>query len=274
MNKDELGEGQREQNLAGQVAIISGGLGDIGTAIVLELAGRGADIAIGDIRPVPEAQALLERVKRLGRRGRYDRVDVSDAAQVGSWVEAVEGDLGTPTLLIPNAAVVAAVSFCDMTPAQWSRDLRINLDGAFHLAQAGVKRLRAQQRGGRVVFIGSWAAHAPHVHIPAYCVSKAGLRMLCKVMALELAEHDILVNEVAPGYVDAGLTGAFWREHPEQRDAGRQTVPLRRLISPDEVAYQVAHLCDPANRHMTGAVILMDGGLSLTSVTTLRKDER
>ncbi|MCC6240895.1 MAG: SDR family oxidoreductase [Phycisphaerales bacterium] len=273
MNKDDASASHRHQNLAGQIAIISGGLGDIGAAIALELAGRGVDIAIGDIRPTPEAQALLDGLRRLGRCGRYDRVDVADAAQVTQWVQTVEADLGVPTLIIPNAAVVAVASFCDMTPAQWNRDLRINLDGAFHLAQAGVLRLRAQQQPGRVVFIGSWAAHAPHTYIPAYCASKAGLRMLCQTMALELAEYDILVNEVAPGFVDAGLSGTAWRDHPEKREASLKMVPLRRLILPEEVAAQVAHLCDPANRHMTGATILMDGGLSLTSVTTAPKEK-
>jgi NAD(P)-dependent dehydrogenase (short-subunit alcohol dehydrogenase family) len=274
MNSEKPSVKTANQNLSGQVAIISGGLGDIGSAIALELAGRGADIALGDIRPAADSQQLLERVKRLGRRGRYDNVDVSDSQQVIRWVEAVEAELGPVTLIIPNAAAVALTSFCAMTPAQWNRDLRINLDGAFYLAHAAVVRLRAQQRSGRVVFIGSWAAHAPHTHIPAYCVSKAGLRMLCKTMALELAEFDILVNEVAPGYVDAGLTGAFWSQHPEQRASSLRTVPVGRLISPDEVAFQVAHLCDPANRHITGTSILMDGGLSLTSASTPRMDER
>lgn len=271
MKTDKTLNGHRDQNLAGQVAIISGGLGDIGSAIALELAGRGADIALGDIRPDADARPLLNELKLLGRRGRYDRVDVADWAKVSRWVEAVEADLGAPTLVIPNAAVVTLAPTCDITPEQWSRELRINLDGAFHLARAAVLRLRALGRPGRVVFTGSWAAHAPHIYIPAYCASKAGLRMLCKTMALELAGYDILVNEVAPGYVDAGLTGAVWRDHPDQRESGLRTVPVGRLISPAEVAYQVAHLCDPANRHMTGTSILMDGGLSLTSVSMQQK---
>ncbi|MCC6422806.1 MAG: SDR family oxidoreductase [Phycisphaerales bacterium] len=274
MNPTKPSSVNRDQNLAGQVAIISGGLGDIGSAIAVELAGRGAAVALGDIKPAADARPFLDNLNPTGRRSRYDQVDVTDWQQVGQWVERVESDLGPPTLIIPNAAVVTLVPTCEMSPAQWSRDLRVNLDGAFHLAQAAILRLRAHQRPGRVVFIGSWAAHSPHVHIPAYCASKAALRMLCKTMALELAEFDILVNEVAPGYVDAGLTAAVWRENPQLRVSSLKTVPVGRLISPAEVAFQVAHLCDPANRHMTGTSILMDGGLSLTNAATLRKDER
>ena len=84
---------------------------------------------------------------------------------------------------------------------------------------------------GWVVFIGSWAAHAVHTNIPAYCVSKAGIRMLCKCMALELAPHQILVNEIAPGFVDAGLTGRNFEKNPGTREKAEQRVPIHKLIS-------------------------------------------
>jgi len=89
--------------------------------------------------------------------------------------------------------------------------------------------------------------------------------MLCQCMALSLAPHDILVNEVAPGYVNAGLSGRMFDADPDLRARSIQKVPVGRLIEPDEVARQVAHLCDPGNRHITGSLLLMDGGLSLVS---------
>lgn len=257
-------------NLIGQIAIISGGMGDIGQAIAFRLAADGADVAIGDIVESDDTRAssVISELRQCGRRARYDRVDVGDASAVAGWVEAVEIEFGTPTLIVPNAAVVSVADICSVTAEQWRGDMRVNLDGAFHLAQAGAARMVASGRSGRIVFLGSWAAHAPHEHIPAYCASKAGVRMLCKVMASSLAKHQILVNEVAPGYVDAGLTGRLWAKHPEQRESGRAKVPTHRLITPEEVAHQVAHLCDPDNQHMTGTCILMDGGLSLTNVTS------
>ena len=253
------------ETLTNQVAIISGGLGDIGRAIAQELARRGADVAVGDVRPGEDAVALLASLREAGVRARYDSVDVADAAAVSAWVSAVEADLGPATLIVPNAAIVTLAGVRDVTPQQWSRELRVNLDGAFHLAQAGARRLVALKRPGRIVFIGSWAAHAPHNAIPAYCAAKAGLRMLCKCMALDLAGEGILVNEVAPGYVDAGLSGSIWTTNPEARDKARDRVPTRHLIDAVEVAEQVAHLCEPGNRHMTGSVLLMDGGLSLVT---------
>ena len=248
------------------IAIISGGLGDIGRAIVRELAQRGADIAVGDVVPASRAAALLAEIRGLGRRGRYDRVDVSDAAAVAHWVRVVEQSLGTPTWIIPNAAIVTTASLRHIGPAEWRRELAINLDGAFHLAQAAALRLVRRKRPGRIVLIGSWAGEVAHAGIPSYCVSKAGLRMLGKLLAREFAADDILVNEVAPGYVDAGLSGKLFERNPRLRVRARRRVPTHKLIQPAEVARQVAHLCDPANQQMTGSVLLMDGGLSLLTL--------
>ena len=245
--------------------MISGGLGDIGRAIALELARRGAEVAIGDVREESAARDLAEQVRGVGRKFRYDTVDVASAEQVTAWIAAVERDLGVPTLIVPNAATVTLAGVRDVTAEQWSNELRINLDGAFHLAQAGVLRMLAHKRPGRIVFVGSWAAHAPHSNIPAYCVAKAGLRMLCKCMAADLAADGILVNEVAPGYVDAGLSAEIWAKHPGAKENAAKRVPTGQLIDAADVAAQVAHLSDPANRHMTGGVLLMDGGLSLVT---------
>ena len=98
-----------------------------------------------------------------------------------------------------------------------------------------------------------------------YCVAKAGLRMLSQCMALDLAPQGILVNEVAPGYVDAGLSAQFWKQNPAGREKAAGRVPIGQLIDAGEVATQVAHLCEPDNRHMTGTTLLMDGGLSLVT---------
>jgi NAD(P)-dependent dehydrogenase (short-subunit alcohol dehydrogenase family) len=248
-----------------QSAIISGGLGDIGRAIALDLAGRGASVALGDLAEPARADDFLKTLRALTVRARYDRVDVSDAASVQAWVDAAAGELGSPSLIIPNAAVVTFADSQSITPEQWDRELRVNLNGAFYLAQAASRRLVKEKRPGRLVFIGSWAADRPHTHIVAYSAAKAGLRMLCRCMAIDLAPHDIQVNEVAPGYVDAGLTARAFAANPGARELAEKQVPLQRLITPEEVARQVAWLCDPSNRQMTGSTILIDGGLTQLS---------
>ncbi len=249
--------------LSGQVALISGGAGDIGRAIARELAALGADIALGDI--VADAPAEVAAIRASGRRCCYDRVDVGDAAAGAAWVAQCERELGFATLVIPNAAVVSTAGVADITPTEWQRQLRVNLDGAFFLAQAAVQRLLAARKPGRVVFIGSWAADHPHPTMPAYCAAKAGMRALMQCLALEVAPAGILVNEVAPGYVDAGLSGKIFARDPAVKDAATKRVPIRRLIAAEDVAFQVAHCCHPRNQHQTGSVLTMDGGLSLLS---------
>lgn len=254
--------------LNGQVAVISGALGDIGQAIALELASRGADIALGDIAPSENAVERIAEIEKRGRHARYDCVDVSDISAVQTWVRNVTEEFGPPTLIIPNAAIVTLKKTAEISPEEWTREIFINLNGAFYLAQAAGLQLLQQQREGRVVFVGSWAAERPHPHIPAYSAAKAGLRMLMQCMALEWAPQGILVNEVAPGYVNAGLSGRIFDADPELKESARLRVPVQKLIEVSEVARHVAYLCDPENRHMTGSTLTFDGGLSLQGTLT------
>ncbi len=251
------------KKFGGEVALISGGLGDIGQAIARELAAGGADVALCDLQPQNDAREFLAALEKSGVRGRYDLVDVSDASATAAWVDKVEREIGLPSIIIPNAAQVTLADCQHITPEQWDRELRVNLDGAFYLARSVAVRLMERRKRGRIVFIGSWTGHRAHPHIPAYTVSKAGLRMLCQCMALEFAPYGILVNEVAPGYVDAGLSGRVLREHPELREKLRQMVPVNELVQPEEVARAVAFLCDPENKQITGSVLVQDGGVSL-----------
>ncbi len=251
--------------LSGQVALISGGAGDIAGAIARELASRGADIALGDIVPEANVAPLRQELEAMDRRTRYDAVDVQDWRAVRDWVERVESSLRVPSLIIVNAAVATMVNIRDITPDQWNRELNVNLNGAFYLAQAAALRLLEHKLPGRIVFVGSWVGHAPQTHAPAYCTSKAGMRMLSRCMARDLAGDGILVNEVAPGNVDAGLTARIYRENPGERETAEGVIPVGRNMNAQDVAFQVAHLCDPRNRHMTGTSLIADGGLSLLS---------
>lgn len=246
-----------------KTVLISGGLGDIGSAIAIAFAKEGANVAIGDVQPAAMAVPLLDELNSLSVRSHYTQVDVSDAAAVDAWVTAATEALGTVHIAVANAATVTIAGLYKITPEQWSKELRINLDGAFYVSRAVTGRLVERQQWGSVVFVGSWAAEAVHAHIPAYAVSKAGMRMLCQCMALELAPHGIMVNEIAPGYVDAGLSRRVWELAPEQKEEARKKVPVQALITPAEIAAQVVRLCDPGNKHITGSILLMDGGLSL-----------
>lgn len=253
------------ESLNGQVAIISGGAGDIGKAIAYELAGRGAQISLGDLKELEEIAPFLESLKTLFNcRVLYRQVDVSDCDQVDDWVKETEETFGAATLIIPNAAIITRKSVLEMTSDEWQHEFAVNVNGAFQLAQLAAKRLVRHRLPGKIVFSGSWAAHRPNPAIPAYCASKSAIRMLCKVMAIELAGHGILVNEVAPGIVNAGLSKDNTR-NPQFAERLQEQIPVQTWIEPEEVAWNVANLCDPRNRNTTGTVVVVDGGLSSTS---------
>jgi len=245
--------------------MISGGLGDIGRAMSVAFAKQGAAIALCGETPGTAASTFLSELEKFTTSCSYTSVDVADAKAVQQWIELVEKKQGVPTIIIANAATVTLARIHELTADQWSREIQVNLNGAFYMAQMATARMLHHKQPGRVVFVGSWAAYTPHTHIPAYCVSKAGMRMLCKCMALELAPHNILVNEIAPGYVEAGLSARVWEKDPELSKEALRKVPVHKLISPEAVAAQVIQLCHPNNEHMTGSTLLMDGGLSLLS---------
>jgi glucose 1-dehydrogenase len=241
------------QELQTPLVAVSGGLGDIGKAIAQSFKREGADIAIADL---PKASVETEHY--------CSGLDVTDADAVETWFDDVVRHFGrSPNIIIPNAAISTIKRYFEISSTEWKREIDVNLNGAFYFANAGATRLLRESRPGRIVFLGSWAGHAPHVNLPAYSVAKAGLRMLMKTLALELAARGILVNEVAPGYVDAGLSGRIFETNPDIKEDARNRVPVRRLVSADEVARQALYLCSEDARHITGTTLLQDGGLSL-----------
>jgi glucose 1-dehydrogenase len=254
---------QMEKLFANHTAVISGGLGDIGYATALEFASLGCNIAIGDLAAPESAVAFIKELKSLEVGCLYNQVDVSDPMAVKIWLSDIENNFGAANIIVANAATVTLANILEITPEQWSREMSVNLHGAFYLTRFAASILIEKHLPGRIVFVGSWAGTKAHPHIPAYSVSKAGLNMLCKCMALEFAPHQILVNEIAPGFVAAGLTGKIWKDLPGQQEKSTQQVPVKKVISAKEVAEKIVFLCHPENIHMTGSTLLMDGGLSL-----------
>jgi glucose 1-dehydrogenase len=246
-----------------KVVLISGGLGDIALSTALAFGREGARVALSDIRSDEAAGARLEQLRSESISFLYHPVDIGDGAAVSRWVAAVDQAWGRIDVAVVNAATVTQKSIADITAAEWQAEVQVDLNGAFFLAQQAAIYFSSHQTKGNIVFLGSWAAHAVHPHIPAYSVAKAGIRMLCQCMALEFAAQGIRVNEIAPGYVNAGLSKEVWNQQPALAETARARVPLGRLIEAGEVADQILWLCREENRHVTGSCLLMDGGLSL-----------
>ncbi len=235
---------------------ITGGLGDIGLAIGAAFAAKGYAVAVCDL-----AESAPE-----GFSGHYFQANVRSEESVQAWFDAMEQEFGQPpTLVVANAGVHCINSngnSMETSLEDWTRTIEVNLTGAWLTAREAARRLLAVGGTGCITFIGSWVGQYPTANLAAYCASKAGMHSLVKTMALELAGKGIRVNEIAPGYVDAGLSGKIFEENGGLAEKARQAVPAGQLVMPDEVARGVVYLADPENPNLTGTTLILDGGIS------------
>ena len=246
--------------LAGKVAIVTGGASGIGQAIATLLAENGATVAIGDqLEDVGKetAQGLESR----GFTARAFPVDVSDADQVELLVKSVVETYGAVDILVNNAGIGQRRGILEMAVDEWERVLAVNLKGGFLCAQAAAKEMVKQGRGGRIISIVSTAAENARVNAAAYCASKAGLLQFTRVLAQELGQYGITANAVGPGLT---ITGSPLREPPSEEYLGAflKEVPLARPGNPRDVAQVVAFLASARADYITGQVIYADGGYS------------
>ena len=245
--------------LEGKTAIVTGAAGDLGEAMARHLAEAGAKVTLWDIKSEHDAGPALERVQAHDPDARYQQVDVRDRDQVDRAIAA----LPQLDIVCSNAGIVEAQPFLEVTQRNWQNHLDINLTGCFNVCQAAARVMVTNGTGGRIILTSSWVGVIPWPEITPYSVSKAGVNMLVKQMARELAPHRIRVNGVAPGIVAAGLAGRQLREEPQYAARVAKVIPLGEPGSPEEIAQAVVYLAGPQTAYMTGSILTLDGGCSL-----------
>jgi NAD(P)-dependent dehydrogenase (short-subunit alcohol dehydrogenase family) len=209
---------------------------------------------------VSEAEAS-DRVAAVSASGScsYRQVDVTDRAGVDAALAAVE----PLDVAIGNAGIVEAAPFLEVSQEQWQAHLDVNVTGCFNVGQAAARLMAERGTRGQIIFTGSWVGEIPWPDISAYSVSKAGVRMLARSMARELAQSGIRVNVVAPGIVMAGMARRQYETDPDYAKRASVVIPLGELGTAEQVAKATAYLCSPDSAYMTGSVLLVDGGASL-----------
>ncbi len=240
--------------LQNKVALVTGGARGIGFAIAKALAREGAVPVIADINEVAARDALA----KLDRPdGVALGVDVADQASVQAMVQAMVARYGRLDILVNNAGIGGNTPFLDITPEEWNRTISINLTGAFFVAQACAREM-AKRRGGKIVNIASLSGQRGGHGRAAYGSAKAGLELLTKVMAVELAEHGINVNAIAPGAIETEM--AKFAHDRATRAAYNYLIPMTRYGTPEEIADAAVFLCCDESRYVHGHTLNVDGG--------------
>lgn len=247
----------------GQTVLITGACGDIGRSLAAEFGRAGARLALCDLAEAASVASWVNDLRKHSPSVLYRQVDVTDERAVHAFVDDAVRECGSLDICIANAGIVERGLLIDLSIDAWRRTLEVNLTGCFLTSQAAARAMLAAGRGGQVVFVSSWVQDTPRETIGAYCASKGGLKMLAKCLALELGPRGIRVNLVAPGWVDAGLTGQNLKANPDRRRDIEKNIPLGRLVSADELARTVRLLCSPDAAYIHGATLLVDGGSSL-----------
>jgi len=252
--------------LLGRTAIVTGAASDrsIGWGIARALALAGADVAVNDV-VMPEAlDARVDEIRGLGRRSVACLADVTKPDQVGDMIRKAVSSLGRLDIVVSNAGIIRWEHFLDLTPANMHAVINVNLKGTAFVCQAAARQMIAQGDGGRIVINSSVQSAMQFPITPVYGATKKAMHTLVGVMALELAAHSITVNHIGPGWVLSPMNDASPElQSAEGVEAQRRAVPLQRDGHLDEMGAAAVYLAGPDAAYITGAFLLIDGGLGI-----------
>lgn len=251
------------KKLSGELAIVTGSDSGIGRAIAIACAKEGANVVVTYAHDREGAQHTAQAVEAAGTKAAVFPLDQRDSDAVTQLFQRVKSALGTPTILVNNAGKnPVGTHVKDMSDEEWDEILRINLYGPFYCCREFIRALEGTNRHGTIINITSVHQEIPRAGAASYDASKGGLRNLTTTLALELAEKNINVNNIAPGMVLTPMNQKAI-DDPEHLKRQVQGIPLKRAAQPEEIAHVAVFLASDQARYIHGATIMVDGALIL-----------
>jgi len=244
--------------LNGKKALVTGGSRGIGRATAILLAEAGADVAVHYQRNQIAAQEVKDLVEKIGQRCLPIKAEISDQQEVEHMVKEVIEQLGRIDILINNAGIWTYGEMGAMPQEIWRETMAVNLDGVYYITNAVVPYMKKQGQGW-IVNVASTAAVRGEAFHSHYAASKGALVSLTKSLAVELAPYNIRVNCVAPGWVDTDMCVEVFSD-PEFKEKVRQSIPLKRIPPPEDIAGPILFLVSDLARHITGEILNVNGG--------------
>lgn len=242
--------------LDGKVALVTGAGRGLGRGMAIALAEAGADIAGVDVIDMTD---LRKEVMSRGRRCETISADLSVAENVDGLVKEVTHKLGSLDILVNNAGIIRRAPVLEFSEKDWDDVIGLNLKAVFFLSQAVAKVFVEQGRGGKIINIASMLSFQGGIRVPSYTASKSGVMGLTRLLACELAEHNINVNAIAPGYMATDNTAPLRADSTRSKDI-LDRIPAGRWGEPEDLQGIVVFLASEASAYMNGYTVAMDGG--------------
>ncbi|MGA7238520.1 MAG: glucose 1-dehydrogenase [Bryobacteraceae bacterium] len=247
--------------LNGKKTLVTGAGQGIGQAIAVRFAQEGADVAIDyPAGGRSQAEGTAAQIEKLGRRAPLIQRDVSVPADAQRMVDEAIAALGGLDIVVNNAGIERNAPFLDISEKDYRSVIAVDLDGPFFVTQAFARHRRDAKQSGKVINISSVHEDLPFPHFTAYCMAKGGLKMMMRNLAIELAPLGITVNNIAPGAIETAINSKLLSD-PKLLNPLLDNIPLRRLGKGSDVAGVAAFLASTDADYITGATIVVDGGL-------------
>jgi glucose 1-dehydrogenase len=246
--------------LKDKVAIITGAGTGIGQAIAIAFAQEGASVVVDYVGSAAIAADTINKITAMNAKALGVDADISIPDDVKALMGKAVQKFGKIDVLVNNAGIEKKVSFVDYPIAEWNKILAVNLTGPFLCSQAAARQMIQQKKGGRIINISSIHEDLPMPTNAPYCATKGGLRMLMRTMAVELAPHQITVNNIGPGAIFTPIDRDVETD-PSLNDKILAEIPLRRWGKPEEVAQLAVYLASDAAAYVTGSTHFIDGGM-------------